>query len=95
MDASGRQSMATVPERAATATRLLPTKNELLLQRKMTGKEVSVRGPPRPSPDRRLAAAVDASVARHGNRELAEAFAFLRTEEAQRILASYGFRPLT
>ena len=41
------------------------------------------------------AAVVDASVERHGNRKLAEAFlAFLRTSEAQKILADYGFRPL-
>ena len=38
---------------------------------------------------------VDASVERHGNREVAEAFlAFLRSDEGQAILADYGFRPL-
>ena len=41
------------------------------------------------------AAIVDASVERHGNRAVAEAFlAFLRSAEGQRILADYGFRPL-
>ena len=41
------------------------------------------------------AAVVDASVERHGNRELAEAFLeFLRSAEGQTILADYGFRPL-
>ncbi len=41
------------------------------------------------------AAIVETSVKRHGNRAVAEAFLdYLRTEEAQRILAEYGFRPL-
>ena len=40
-------------------------------------------------------AVVEASVKRHGNRALAEAFlVYLRTEEAQKILVEYGFRAL-
>jgi len=93
MDASGRQSMATFER--GTGDAVVTYENELLLQRKMTGKEAPYVVPPATLLIEGPAAVVDASVARHGNRELAEAFlAFLRTEEAQRILASYGFRPL-
>jgi sulfate transport system substrate-binding protein len=93
MDASGRQSMATFER--GTGDAIVTYENELLLQRKMTGKPalyvipratLLIEGP---------AAVVDASVDRHGNRAAAEAFlAFLRAEEGQRILVEFGFRPL-
>jgi sulfate transport system substrate-binding protein len=93
MDASGRQSMATFQR--GTGDAIVTYENELLLQRKMTGTAATYVIPPATLLIEGPAALVDASVKRHGNRELAEAFLnFLRTEEAQRILASYGFRPL-
>lgn len=93
MDASGRQSMATFER--GTGDAVVTYENELLLQRKRTGRQA-----PYVVPDATLliegpATLVDASVARHKNRAVAEAFLeFLRTAEAQRILSDYGFRPL-
>jgi sulfate/thiosulfate-binding protein len=93
MDSSGRQSMATFER--GTGDAIVTYENELLLQRRMTGKAAPYVLPPATLLIEGPAAVVDASVDRHGNRELAEAFLeFLRTDEAQRILASYGFRPL-
>lgn len=41
------------------------------------------------------AAVVDKNVDKHGTRKVAEAFmAYLHTEDAQRVLAKYGFRPV-
>ncbi len=93
MDASGRQSMATFER--GTGDAIVTYENELLLQHRMTGKEEPYIIPPATLLIEGPAALVDASVARHGNRPLAEAFlAFLRTDEAQTILVDYGFRPL-
>ena len=93
MDASGRQSMATFER--GTGDAIVTYENELLLQRKMTGKEAPYVIPPATLLIEGPAAVVDTSVERHGNRKVAEAFvAFQQTVEAQRILASYGFRPL-
>jgi sulfate transport system substrate-binding protein len=93
MDASGRQSMATFER--GTGDAVVTYENELLLQRKMTGKPAPYIVPPATLLIEGPAAVVDASVERHGNRAAAEAFlAYLRTEEAQAILADYGFRPL-
>ena len=93
MDSSGRQSMATFER--GTGDAVVTYENELLLQRTMTGKAAPYVVPPATLLIEGPAAIVDASVRRHGNRKLAEAFlAFLVTEEAQKILADYGFRPL-
>lgn len=93
MDASGRQSMATFER--GTGDAVVTYENELLLQRKKTGKGAPFVVPPATLLIEGPAAVVDTSVERHKNRKLAEAFlAFLRTPEAQRILADYGFRPL-
>ena len=93
MDTSGRQSMATFER--GTGDAIVTYENELLLQRKMTGKEAAYVIPDATLLIEGPAAVVDASVERHGNRKLAEAFvAFLGTVEAQKILADYGFRPL-
>ena len=93
MDASGRQSMATFDRGSGDA--VVTYENELLLRRKMTGRDAPYVVPPSTLLIEGPAAIVDASVKRHKNRELAESFlAFLRTDEAQTILADYGFRPL-
>ncbi|GAC1471674.1 MAG: sulfate ABC transporter substrate-binding protein [Isosphaeraceae bacterium] len=93
MDASGRQSMATFDR--GTGDAIVTYENELLLRRRMTGKEAPYVIPPATLLIEGPAAVVEGSVERHGNRALAEAFlSFLHGEEAQRILMDYGFRPL-
>ena len=93
MDASGRQSMATFER--GTGDAIVTYENELLLQRKLAGKQAPYVIPPATLLIEGPAAVVDASVERHGNRAVAEAcVAFLQTAEAQKILAAYGFRPL-
>jgi sulfate transport system substrate-binding protein len=93
MDASGRQSMATFER--GTGDAAVTYENELLLQRKRTGSEVDYVIPPATLLIEGPAALVEASIARHGNREVAQALlAYLRSDEAQAILAAYGFRPL-
>jgi sulfate transport system substrate-binding protein len=93
MDASGRQSMATFER--GTGDAIVTYENELLLQKKRTGEDVTYVIPPATLLIEGPAAVVDRVVARHGNRAVAEAFlAFLRTPRAQAILADYGFRPL-
>jgi len=93
MDASGRQSMATFER--GTGDAVVTYENELLLQRKATGGEAPYVVPPATLLIEGPAAIVETSVKRHGNREVAAAFLdYLRSDEAQRILAEYGFRPL-
>jgi sulfate transport system substrate-binding protein len=93
MDASGRQSMATFDR--GTGDAVVTYENELLLRRKITGTEVPFVIPPATLLIESPAVVVDASVERHGNRPLAEAFlAFLKSPQGQAILAEYGFRPL-
>ncbi|MBX6316441.1 MAG: sulfate ABC transporter substrate-binding protein [Isosphaeraceae bacterium] len=93
MDASGRQSMATFER--GTGDAIITYENELLLQRKLKGEAAPYVVPPATLLIEGPAAIVEASVKRHGNRRLAEAFlAFLRAPAGQRILMDYGFRPL-
>ena len=93
MDASGRQSMATFDR--GTGDAIVTYENELLLQGKLEGRVPQYVIPPATLLIEGPAAVVDASVERHGNRKLAEAFLdYLRSEEGQQILLDYGFRPL-
>jgi sulfate transport system substrate-binding protein len=93
MDASGRQSMATFER--GTGDAVVTYENELLLQDKLKGESLPYVIPPATLLIESPAAIVDDSVRRHGNRAVTEAFlAFLRSEEAQRLLVAYGFRPL-
>lgn len=93
MDSSGRQSMATFQRGVGDA--VVTYENELLLQTKMTGKNAPYVVPPATLLIEGPAAIVDASVDRHGNRALAEAFLdFVRSPEGQNIMADYGFRRL-
>lgn len=93
MDASGRQSMATFDR--GTGDAVVTYENELLLQRKL-GRGAA----PYVVPNSTLliespAALVEASIERHRNRQLAEAFLeFLTSNEGQEVLVKYGFRPL-
>jgi sulfate/thiosulfate transport system substrate-binding protein len=93
MDESGRQSMANFAERN-TGDAVVTYENELLLRNK--DKEAIPYVVPRAtllieSP----AAVVDTSVAAHGSRAVAEAFLeFLLSDDGQRIVAEFGFRPV-
>jgi sulfate/thiosulfate transport system substrate-binding protein len=93
MDESGRQSMANFAERS-TGDAVVTYENELLLRNK--DKEAI----PYVIPDATLliespAAVVETSVAAHGSRAVAEAFLeFLLSDDGQRIVAEFGFRPV-
>ncbi len=93
MDSSGRQSMATFER--GTGDAVVTYENELLLQRKMTGKAAPYVVPPATLLIEGPAVVVDTSVERHHNRAVAESFlSFLRSAECQAILADFGFRSL-
>jgi sulfate/thiosulfate transport system substrate-binding protein len=93
MDASGRQSMATF-DRGVGDT-VVTYENELLLRRKLRGDRAEYVVPSATLLIESPAAIVEASVRRHRNRAVAEAFlAFLQSARGQAILADYGFRPL-
>jgi sulfate transport system substrate-binding protein len=93
MDSSGRQSMATFER--GTGDAVVTYENEILLQSKKKRVDAPYVIPPATLLIEGPAVVVDTSVKRHGNRQVAEAFlAFLRSEQGQRILADYGFRPL-
>ncbi|WP_406697713.1 sulfate ABC transporter substrate-binding protein [Singulisphaera sp. Ch08] len=93
MDSSGRQSMATFER--GTGDAIITYENELLLQDKRKGIKAPYVIPSATLQIEGPAAIVESSVKKHGNRAVAVAFLeYLRTEEAQRILADYGFRAL-
>jgi sulfate/thiosulfate-binding protein len=93
MDSSGRQSIATFERGNQDA--VVTYENELLLRKRFGKNPIPYVTPPATLQIESPAALVEASVERHGNREVAEAFfAFLRSAEGQAILADYGFRPV-
>lgn len=93
MDSSGRQSMATFSR--GTGDAVVTYENEIILQGKVKGRAIPYAIPPATLLIEGPAAVVDASVERHKNRPLAEAFlAFMRSPKGQAILGDYGFRPL-
>jgi sulfate transport system substrate-binding protein len=94
MDPSGRQSMANFTERQ-TGDAVVTYENEILLRSK-EGEPIPYVVPPSTLLIESPAAIVETSVERHKNRTLVEAFVeFLRSPEGQKILADYGFRPVT
>ncbi len=93
MDASGRQSMSSFSERGI-GDAVVTYENEILL-RKREGKPIEYVVPEATLLIESPAAVVDSSVEKHKNREVATEFlAFLTSVEGQKILASYGFRPV-
>jgi sulfate transport system substrate-binding protein len=93
MDQSGRQSMANFAERG-TGDAVVTYENELLLRNKESA-PIPYVIPPRTLLIESPAAIVDSSVDSHGNRKVAEAFLeFLLSEQGQKIVADYGFRPV-
>ncbi|MGP0064494.1 MAG: sulfate ABC transporter substrate-binding protein, partial [Isosphaeraceae bacterium] len=92
MDPSGRQSMSNFER--GTGDVIVTYENELLLRRR-AGQDIPYVIPPATLLIESPAAVVESSVARHGNRELAQGLlSFIRSPEGQRILADYGFRPI-
>jgi sulfate/thiosulfate transport system substrate-binding protein len=94
MDSSGRQSLGTFER--GTGDAVVTYENELDLRLNRGGDApIEKIVPPQTLQIEGPAAVVDASVDRHQNRELAEAFLdFMRSPEGQEILEQYGFRPL-
>jgi sulfate transport system substrate-binding protein len=94
MDPSGRQSMANFAERQ-TGDAVVTYENEILLRGK-EGEPIPYVVPPSTLLIESPAAIVETSVEQHKNRSLVEGFLeFLRSAEGQKILADYGFRPVT
>ena len=92
MDSSGRQSLATFER--GTGDAVVTYENELLLRQKFAARPIPYVTPASTLLIESPAALVEASVTRHNNREVVEAFlAFLRSDAGQGVLADYGFRP--
>ncbi len=92
MDGSGRQSLATFER--GTGDAVVTYENELLLRPAYNRPPIPYVTPASTLQIESPAAIVEASVDRHGNRAVAEAFlAFLRSDDGQAILGKYGFRP--
>lgn len=93
MDKSGRESVTTFERGIGDA--LVTYENEILL-RKVQGREMPFVVPDATILIENPAAVVDRNAEKHGVKALAEDFvAFLRTDEAQRAFARYGFRPMS
>ena len=90
MDKSGRMSVTTFENGIGDA--LLTYENEALLRQKQ-GKDFPFIIPPATILIENPVAVVDSNVAKHNNRQVAEAFVgFLYSKESQRAFARYGFR---
>ncbi|MDP4095298.1 sulfate ABC transporter substrate-binding protein [Paenibacillus sp. P96] len=92
LDKSGRASMAAFEYGVGDV--IVTYENELLA-RIAKGVKYEIVIPKHTILIENPAAVVDKNVDKHGNRELAEAFVdYLQSEEAQRIFAENGFRPV-
>lgn len=92
LDKSGRASMAAFEFGVGDV--IVTYENELLARIKQ-GVDYDIVVPSSTILIENPAAVVDRNADEHGTREVAEAFvAYLQTEEAQRIFADYGFRPV-
>jgi len=92
MDKSGRASVTTFENGIGDA--LVTYENEVILRQKQ-GRAMPYIVPEATLLIENPIAVIDASVDKHGNRELAEAFVeFVLSREAQTSFARYGFRPV-
>ncbi|GGG76764.1 sulfate ABC transporter substrate-binding protein [Paenibacillus radicis (ex Gao et al. 2016)] len=92
LDKSGRASMAAFEYGVGDV--IVTYENELLSRIKQ-GVKYDIVIPRDTILIENPAAVVDKNVDKHGTRKAAEAFvAFLQSEQAQRVLADYGFRPV-
>ncbi|UVI31441.1 sulfate ABC transporter substrate-binding protein [Paenibacillus spongiae] len=92
LDKSGRASMAAFEYGVGDV--IITYENELLARIKQ-GIRYDIVVPETTILIENPAAVVDVNADKHGTREVAEAFvAFIRSAEAQRIFAAYGFRPV-
>jgi sulfate/thiosulfate-binding protein len=93
MDQSGRQSMANFAERG-TGDAVVTYENELLLLKKEK-EQIPYVVPASTLLIESPAALVETAVDSHGTRAVAEAFlAFVLSDEGQRIVTTFGFRPV-
>ena len=93
MDQSGRQSMANFAERG-TGDVVVTYENELLLRNK-ENEPIPYVIPPATLLIESPAAVVATAVESHGSGVVADAFVeFLLSDQGQRIVAGYGFRPV-
>ncbi|WP_338552614.1 sulfate ABC transporter substrate-binding protein [Paenibacillus sp. KS-LC4] len=92
LDKSGRASMAAFEYGVGDV--IVTYENELLARIKQ-GKDYHIVVPKSTILIENPATVVDKNVDKHGTREVAEAFIhYLHSDEAQRVLVDYGFRPV-